>query len=75
MYTALRFVEEGLGVAPVPDFFLGRHEHERLHVVPLFEPAISVDLGVILSRRHKMTTMGAHLLDAIAAICTPKPQV
>ena len=69
MYTALRFVEEGLGVAPVPDFFLGRHEYERLHVAPLIEPTISVDLGAILSRRHKMTTMGQHLLDAITAIC------
>ena len=59
----------------MPDFFLGRNEHERLHVAPLFEPAISVDLGAILSRRHKMTAMGTHLLEAIAAICTPKPQL
>ena len=67
MYTALRFVEEGLGIAPVPDFFLGPNEHERMHVAPLVEPAISVDLGAVLSRRHKMTVMAQHLLDAIAA--------
>lgn len=70
MYTALRFVEEGLGIAPVPDFFLGPNEYERLTVAPLVEPAISVDLGAILSRRHKMTLMAQYLLDCIAARCT-----
>jgi DNA-binding transcriptional LysR family regulator len=69
MYTALRFVEEGLGVAPVPDFFLGSKEYQQLHVSPLFEPHISIDLGAIISRRHKMTTMGKYLLDAIVSIC------
>ncbi len=67
MYTALRFVEEGLGIAPVPDFFLGPNERERLNVAPLIEPTISVDLGAILSRRHKMTSMAQHLLDSIVA--------
>ena len=75
MYTALRFVEEGLGLAPVPDFFLGRHEFERLHLAPLIEPAISVDLGAILSRRHKLTVVGQHLLDAIAAVCAHATEV
>ena len=67
MYTALRFVEEGLGVAPTPDFFLGPNEYQRLSVAPLVEPAISVDLGAVLSRRHKLTLMAQHLLESIAA--------
>jgi DNA-binding transcriptional LysR family regulator len=54
IYTALRFVEAGLGVAPVPGFFLGSREATSLSVVPLIEPVIEVDLGTILSRNHPL---------------------
>lgn len=69
MYTALRFVEEGLGIAPTPDFFLGLRQRETLRVARLTDPEIRVDLGALVSRRHRMSAAAAALLSAVAKTC------
>lgn len=69
MYTALRFVEEGLGIAPVPAFFLGRREYEALCVLPLVDPVISVDLGAVISRSHPLRSTAREALSIFEQVC------
>jgi DNA-binding transcriptional LysR family regulator len=69
MYTALRFVEEGLGIAPVPAFFLGQREYQSLCVLPLTDPIISVDLGSVVSRNHPLRSTAREALAILEQVC------
>ena len=75
MYTALKFVEAGLGVAPIPAFFLGPREHAELSIAPLIDPVISVDLGTIVSRNHPLRPQVREMLVTLADTCKVQEQL
>ncbi|HTK12453.1 MAG TPA: LysR substrate-binding domain-containing protein [Xanthobacteraceae bacterium] len=54
IYTALRLVEAGLGIAAVPRFFIGRGDLERIAAVALVEPTVTAELGTVVSANHPL---------------------
>jgi DNA-binding transcriptional LysR family regulator len=69
MYTALQFVEAGLGIAPIPSFLLSRRDRAELRVVPLIDPIVSVDLGAIVPRAQQLRPLARNMLQALVEAC------
>jgi DNA-binding transcriptional LysR family regulator len=69
IYTALRFVEAGLGVAAVPAFFIGARERAALGVIPLSEPVVTAELGTVVSRNHPLRRQALEFWQLTHEIC------
>jgi DNA-binding transcriptional LysR family regulator len=69
MYTALKFVEAGLGVAPIPSFLLSPRDRKELSVRPLMNPSVSVDLGAVVPRNQQMRPLARDMLAALKQAC------
>lgn len=54
MYTVLALVERGLGIAPVPSFFVSSRDVRDMAAIPLLDPIVWVDLGLVKSREQKL---------------------
>lgn len=50
MYTVLALVERGLGIAPVPSFFVSTRDARDMSAIPLIDPIVWVDLGLVKQR-------------------------
>jgi DNA-binding transcriptional LysR family regulator len=74
MYTALKFVEAGLGVAPIPSFLLSPRDRKELRVIPLVEPVVSVDLGAVIPRNQQLRPQAREMLAALAEACRGEEQ-
>jgi DNA-binding transcriptional LysR family regulator len=74
MDTALKFVEAGLGVAPIPSFLLSAGDHQALTVLPLTEPTIPIDLGTVIARNHQLRPQAKDMISALANSVFKKPR-
>lgn len=65
MYTVLALVERGLGIAPVPSFFVSSRDFRDMAAVPLVDPILWVDLGLVRSRDHPLRHHGLAFWDML----------
>jgi DNA-binding transcriptional LysR family regulator len=65
MYTVLALVERGLGIAPVPSFFVSNRDLRDMAAVPLVDPILWVDLGLVRSRDRPLRQHAAAFWDLI----------
>ena len=59
MYTVLAFVAHGLGIAPVPSFFISARDLRDLAAIPLLDPLLWVDLGLVRHRDQPLRAPAA----------------
>jgi DNA-binding transcriptional LysR family regulator len=71
--TMIGLVEAGLGVAVVPSMAMPSDEHPLLVSVPLIEPTVMRNIGLI-RRRHNVLTPAAQQLYELCAGMQPQPR-
>jgi len=65
MYTVLALVERGLGIAPVPSFFFSTRDARDMRAIPLIEPILWVDLGLVRRRGQTLRPHAAEFWDVM----------
>lgn len=65
MYTVLALVERGLGIAPVPSFFVSSRDARDMAAIPLLDPIVWVDLGLVKSREQTLRPSAVLFWDVI----------
>lgn len=65
MYTVLALVERGLGIAPVPSFFFSTRDARDMRAIPLIEPILWVDLGLVKRRDQQLRPHAAAFWDVM----------
>lgn len=65
MYTVLALVERGLGIAPVPSFFFSTRDARDMRAIPLIEPILWVDLGLVKRRGQPLRPHAAEFWDVM----------
>jgi len=65
MYTVLALVARGLGIAPVPSFFFSTSDARDMRAIPLIDPIIWVDLGLVKRRDARLRSHAATFWDVL----------
>lgn len=64
--TLLGMVEAGLGVAAVPQLAMPSHDHATLVSIPLHEPVVTRQIGLIKKRGRSLSPAAQKLYDLLA---------
>ncbi len=66
--TALGLVEAGLGVSAVPSMAMPRRDHPLLVSVPLIEPVVTRNVGLLKRRGRPLSPTAQQLYDLFSAV-------
>ncbi|MET0186078.1 MAG: LysR family transcriptional regulator [Achromobacter sp.] len=72
--TLLGMVEAGLGIAAVPRLAMPAHEHATLASVPLADPVITRQMGLIKRRGRSLSPAAQQLYDLLAEMRAVRPR-
>ena len=74
MTTLLGLVEAGLGVAAVPSLAMPGKDHPTLVSVPLVDPVVTRQMGLIKRRGRSLSPAAQQLYDLLVATRTARPR-